>query len=333
MQGKPRALSGQIQDRVHLSEALDAARSGRAYARRDEISVVEFTGADRHRFLNGLVTCDVANLQAGQSVYGFCTSIQGKILSDLWVTSFEESLLLEAPRDRAGFLEEHLSKYRIADRVEIKRRSDVVAVTVFQAKGELLGAFDRSRKEGAVRIESVVGAAISLPRIVAGIEAEVLWAGQSEIEGWIEALDAAGKRTMDAGEWNCLHVEAGQLRYGIDFDERNFPQETGLADLGVSYTKGCYLGQEVVARIHYRGGVQRLPRGLRFDSGLPEGEELLLEDRAVGRIGATATSPTLGPIGLAIVHQRGAEVGIVLRTTNGGNAVVVELPFAVEPRG
>ncbi|MBZ0112171.1 MAG: hypothetical protein K8J08_06915 [Thermoanaerobaculia bacterium] len=328
MQGKSQAPTGQTPGLVQVSEALDAARSGRAYSRRDDVSLVEFTGADRYRFLNGLVTCDVGNLEPGRSVYGFCTSIQGRILSDLWVTSFEESLLLEVPSDRAEFLEAHLTKYRIADRVEIVRRSDLVAVAVFRPDGELAGASDRNRDDGAVRVEFGEGTAISLPRTVAGIEAELLWTSPSDLEGWIEVLDASAKTAIDAAAWSCLHVESGQLRYGIDFDDRNFPQETGMDSLAVSYTKGCYLGQEVVARIHYRGGVQRLPRGLRSASELRGGDGLLLEDREVGRIGATAVSPTLGSIGLAIVHQRGADVGTLLRTTSAANVVVEELPFA-----
>ncbi len=136
---------------------------------------------------------------------------------------------------------------------------------------------------------------------------------------------------MSAAAVEIDRVETGGLHFGIDFSGENFPQETGREG-DVSYTKGCYLGQEVVARIHYRGGVQRQPRGLRFTGEAPPapGAELLFEGRAVGRATSVAQSPRFGAIGLAVVHQRGAAPGTRVEVAGSGTeqgAVVVELPF------
>jgi folate-binding protein YgfZ len=133
---------------------------------------------------------------------------------------------------------------------------------------------------------------------------------------------------VSAAAVEIARIEDGELRFGVDFSGENFPQETGR-DSAVSYSKGCYLGQEVVARIHYRGGVQRLPRGLRFDGDrlADAGAELLFEGRSVGRATSAAQSPRFGAIGLALLHQRGAAPGNRLEVSGGGGAEVVALPF------
>ena len=133
---------------------------------------------------------------------------------------------------------------------------------------------------------------------------------------------------MSAAAARSPAIENGELLFGVDFSGENFPQETGR-DADISYTKGCYLGQEVVARIHYRGGVQRQPRGLLFEDGgmPPAGVELLLDGRAVGRATSVAESPRFGAIGLGLLHQRGAAPGTRLEVAGDGAVEVVELPF------
>jgi folate-binding protein YgfZ len=126
-----------------------------------------------------------------------------------------------------------------------------------------------------------------------------------------------------------LRVEAGIPRFGRDFGPENFPQETG-ADEAVSFTKGCYLGQEVVARIHYRGGVQKALRGLVFAAGRGPrtGTRLFHDGREVGAATTVVESVALGrPVGLGIVHRRAAEPGNTLELEGGGQAEVRDLPL------
>ena len=133
---------------------------------------------------------------------------------------------------------------------------------------------------------------------------------------------------MGSEALEILRVEAGIPRFGRDFGPDNFPQETG-ADEAVSYTKGCYLGQEVVARIHYRGGVQKTLRGLVFEGTAPApGTPLLFEGREVGTVTTVVESIALGrPAGLAILHRRGAEPGTRLDLPEGSTAEVRDLPL------
>ena len=125
----------------------------------------------------------------------------------------------------------------------------------------------------------------------------------------------------------CRRVERGRPRYGIDLDDTVIPQEAGLNERAVSFTKGCYVGQETVARLHYRGKPNRNLRGLRLSAPASTGDQITFEGRPVGRLGSVAQSPLLGPIGLALV-RREAPPGS--RVTVGDQQIaadLVELPF------
>jgi len=125
----------------------------------------------------------------------------------------------------------------------------------------------------------------------------------------------------------CLRIEHGRPRYGVDLDDSVIPQEAGLNERAVSFTKGCYVGQETVARLFYKGKPNRHLRGLRLSAPASSGDELHLGERLVGRVGSAAVSPRLGPIALAIV-RREAELGSILQVgSSGGSAEVLELPF------
>jgi folate-binding protein YgfZ len=122
-----------------------------------------------------------------------------------------------------------------------------------------------------------------------------------------------------------VRVERGRPRYGVDLDDSVIPQEAGLNERAVSFTKGCYVGQETVARLYYRGKPNRRLLGLRLDSPAPTGSELRLGERVVGRLGSSVVSPDLGPIGLALVRREAAPGDIV--EVNGVNALIVDVPF------
>jgi folate-binding protein YgfZ len=124
----------------------------------------------------------------------------------------------------------------------------------------------------------------------------------------------------------CLRIEHGRPRYGVDLDDSVIPQEAGLNERAVSFTKGCYVGQETVARLHYRGKPNRQLRGLRLSAPVQSGEELELEGRVVGRIASVAQSPRFGPIALALV-RREAPPGVMASVGDAVTAEVTELPF------
>jgi folate-binding protein YgfZ len=130
-------------------------------------------------------------------------------------------------------------------------------------------------------------------------------------------------------EAEVLRVESGRPRFGIDLDDSVIPEEAGLNERAVSFTKGCYVGQETVARLHYRGKPNRHLRGLRLSAPLEPGTELKLGEKVVGRIGSSVVSPRLGPIALALVRREAAPGDVV--AADGTTAEVVDLPFTARP--
>jgi folate-binding protein YgfZ len=173
------------------------------------------------------------------------------------------------------------------------------------------------------------------PAVVARTAADTR-RGAPAVNAWARPAQASDCESWRAGRslplltqhlLTTLRVEAGIASFGIDFDDTRFPQETGAEADAVSYTKGCYLGQEVIARLHYRGQAQNVLRGLRFEGTTPEpGTAVLHDGREAGRATSVADSPRFGPIGLAILHRR-AEPGSAIELLGGGQAEVVELPF------
>jgi folate-binding protein YgfZ len=142
------------------------------------------------------------------------------------------------------------------------------------------------------------------------------------------AFVEAGAVEVGEGAGELLRVQAGRPRFAVDIDDTTIPQEAGLNDRAVSFTKGCYVGQETVARLFYKGKPNRHLRGLRLSGpDVATGAALLLGDREVGRVGTVVQSPTLGPIALALV-RREAEPGATLSVgESGATATVEELPF------
>jgi tRNA-modifying protein YgfZ len=142
------------------------------------------------------------------------------------------------------------------------------------------------------------------------------------------ALLAAGAIEVTEAAAELVRVESGRPRYGADLDENVIPQEAGLNERAVSFTKGCYVGQETVARLFYRGKPNRHLRGLKLSAPVAPGTPLRLGEKEVGRVTSVAVSPVHGPIGLALVRRQ-AEPGSTLAAGDGeASAEVVELPFA-----
>ncbi len=139
--------------------------------------------------------------------------------------------------------------------------------------------------------------------------------------------DALGIEPVSEEAAECLRIESGRPRHGLDMGPETIPQEAGLNERAVSFEKGCYVGQETVARLHYKGKPNRFLRGLRLTAEAGSGTPIMLGDKQVGTIGSTCVSPAHGPIALALV-RREASVGDTVLVGDGGvEAQVVELPF------
>lgn len=141
------------------------------------------------------------------------------------------------------------------------------------------------------------------------------------------ALLGAGAQAVSEATAEIVRVERGRPRYGLDLDETTIPQEAALNERAVSFTKGCYVGQETVARLYYKGKPNRHLRGLRLSQPAHTGQELYLGERVVGRIASSVISPERGPIGLALV-RREAEPGVTVAIDGSdATAEIVTLPF------
>lgn len=320
-----------------VAEEVEILHEGCGLADRSWVDRLEITGEDRARFLNGMVTCEVRELGDGAGVYGFLTQRKGGVLSDFALLELGDRFRLELPPGRGTVVADHLGAYVLADRVEIVAAAEPLPLAVVgpDARRVLRTLLSdglpapAETRWGHAAVE-LAGRPVRIAnRPLLGEEAWTLWVSSGDAAEVAEAVLDAGARPVGFEALDTIRIEAGIPCWGLDFDDSNLPQETGL-DEALNFTKGCYLGQEVVARIHYRGGVNRKLRGLQFDGDEPppEGTELLLDGRPVGKVGSVAVSPLLeGPVGLALLHARGAEPGTRLEVAGNGEAEVAELPL------
>lgn len=293
--------------------------------------ILDMTGEDRRRFLNAQVTCDVAQLEPGGWTYGFFVSQKGKIQADVTILDLEDRFRLILPAGRRKAIREHLETYVLVDRVEMEAHEGTKLLTLLgpKAVAPLRALGEDAPEDGSFRhLADVAGAeAYVVRQALYGVDAVTLEVADGDAQALSAELVRGKAAPVDFEAVETVRVEQGAPRFGAEFGPDNFPQETGLDD-AVSYEKGCYLGQEVVARIHYRGGVNRHLRGLRFEEGdLPAaGTEVIYESRGVGTLGTVVRSPALDAgAGLAILHQR-AEPGARVTVGKTG-AVVTALPW------
>ncbi|HVR28928.1 MAG TPA: hypothetical protein VMS86_05280 [Thermoanaerobaculia bacterium] len=243
---------------------LAALRSGLAVLDLSWSSRLELRGRDRHRFLNGLVTSNTVALSSGRGIYGFLLSKAGRVLADVYVTALPDRLWLELPAGTGETARRHLEGYRVIDDVEVASLDDLATLAVLGPKAAAaLGEPAASLELDSNTRARIAGCEVQVARRrVFGVDGWVLWApaslGEEILADLIEAEPAArsaanGSRAVGLQALDTMRIEAGIGRWGVDFDERTVANETGLVEAAIDFTKGCYLGQEIVARIHYRG--------------------------------------------------------------------------------
>jgi tRNA-modifying protein YgfZ len=291
---------------------------------------LDVTGPDAAEFLQGQVTNDVETPAAGQGCYAALLDPKAHILADMRILSAGPAdLWLDTEPPALDAVLQHLRMYKIGRQVEISNRTAERAILSLlgPASAEVAG------RVAAVAIPSAehdwVDARVGdLPVRIAATRAGIDMMTAAEGAGALgEALLEAGAQSIGDEAAEVLRVELGTPRHGVDFGPDNLPGEAGIVERAVSFTKGCYIGQEPVARMYHRGRPNRRLRGLRMSAAVSAGEPVMSDDREVGRLSTSVTSPRLGPIGLAILRR---EVEEGDRLVIGGEAVgatVVELPF------
>jgi tRNA-modifying protein YgfZ len=294
---------------------------------RSQRGKLALAGGDAKGFLQGQVTNDVEALHPGTGCYAAFLTPKGKMLGDLRILDTGDELLLDTERVALQSLFNMIRRFSIGYDLQLHKR------TLEHGLLSLIGP-DATLVTGTARLGEAEHS--HAPVQIAGVPARAirtdlgadLLCEASDTGALIAALEEAGVRPVSEAAVECVRVESGRPRYGIDLDEGVIPQEAGLNERAVSFTKGCYVGQETVARLYYRGKPNRCLRGLQCETSVLGGEVLMLGARSVGRVGSALVSPRLGPIALALVRREadpGARLAVGDREVE---ATVVELPFA-----
>jgi folate-binding protein YgfZ len=293
---------------------------------RSERGKLALSGAGAIEFLNGQVTNELEGLVPGEGRYAAFLTHKGKMLGDLRIVAIEGELLLDTERVALQELFDMIRCFKVGYEVELHKRTleSGLLSLIGPASEEVAGAAGLAPAEHANAQVELDGVAALAIRTDLGVD---LLCAAADTERLRELLLARGAEPVSGQAAECVRVEHGRPRYGVDMDASTIPQEADLNDRAVSFTKGCYVGQETVARLFYRGKPNRHLRGLRLSAPVAAGEELRTDERSVGHVGSVARSATLGTIALALV-RREAEPGDTLAVGKDGvTAQVVELPF------
>jgi folate-binding protein YgfZ len=279
---------------------------------------LRLTGAEAADYLQGQVTNDVEALAPGSGCYAALLNHKGKMLTDMRVLRGEDFIWIDTEPQGLPALTRNAGMFSIGRDVQ---HEDVTAEYAILS---LIGPAARepldappppdehafTRGEHGLYVATDLGVDVICPQADAAAVREAL--GVEEV-------------SEEAAE--CLRIESGRPRFSIDVTTETIPQEAGLNERAVSFMKGCYVGQETVARLHYKGKPNRHLRGLHLAEPVEHGDEIRLGDRVVGEVGSAAESPALGPIALAVI-RREAEPGSQVHVGPSSiEATVSQLPF------
>jgi folate-binding protein YgfZ len=283
---------------------------------RSERGKLALTGSEAKDFLHGQITNDVLGLSRGQGCYAAFLTHKGKMLGDLRVFDLGDELLLDCERVALQELFNMIRRFKLGRDVELHKRTLELALLSVIGPGAPRLAGPAEHDNARVEIGGVSVIAVTTD---VGTDLFCAAAGRDAVRAALEFPDG------DEAAAEIVRVERGRPRYGVDLDASVIPQEAGLNDRAVSFTKGCYVGQETVARLHYRGKPNRRLLGLRLSEPAEPGTELRLGGKVVGKLGSVVVSPDHGPIALALV-RREANPGDTV-SANGATGLIVEVPF------
>jgi folate-binding protein YgfZ len=300
-----------------------------------ERAAIQVSGEERVRWLDGMLSADVQELEAqgpGALAPALVLTRQGRIVADPTLLLRAHDIWMDLEASAAEALIEHLEAFIIADDVSLALRRDVTRLVLVGPAGaaalrQVLGLEPPAPgrfQEGEIAGEAVLAASYgwvvpaSLQLFVSGDAGPV-----------VRALLEAGLVMGSSETLECLRIEAGYPRLGFELDQSVLPAEARM-ERAVSPTKGCYTGQEVVARLRSRDRVNHLLVGLDFDSAEPPstGAALSHEGKRIGEVTSTARSPARGAIGLGFVPAALARAGTVLALPGEATARIVDLPAA-----
>ena len=309
------------------------------------------TGADRVRFLHGQVTNDITGLVTGSGCYAAITTTKGKMEADLNIYRLAEELLLDFEPGLTKNVSDRLEKYIVADDVQVVDIGPLYGLLSVQGPESASVAIaaglaqEFPQKQLAfVKVQECAAGEVYLmnqPRL--GTSGFDLFMPIGQIGDYMDKLVASAKaiggRLCGWRAVEMARIEGGIPRFGVDMDESNFPQECGIESRAVSYTKGCYIGQEILNRIHTLGHVNRELTGLRLADGLKDlpvkGTRLFHAGKEAGYTTSALASPKLGAnVALGYVRKELNQIGkeVMLRCEEEeSRAQVVPVPFLKKP--
>jgi folate-binding protein YgfZ len=282
-------------------------------------------GGDAAEYLQGQLTNDIEALETDRGCYSALLDRKGHMQADMRVLRLASGeTWLDTEATTTDRVLRHLQLYSVGREVEVEDASRAWAIVSLlgPASAEVAGIpvpapehAQRFFERDGIEILAV-GTDLGLDLITRSDQADALR----------RALATSGAVEVGEAAVEILRVESGRPRFGREMTERTIPQEAGITDRAVSFTKGCYIGQETVARLHYRGKPNRRLRGLRLSAPARDGDPVGLGERELGEIGTAVVSPARGPIALAIL-RREAEPGATVTVGDATEAEVVDVPF------
>jgi folate-binding protein YgfZ len=290
---------------------------------------IAVAGSDRAAYLHGLLTNDILSLGPGQGCYAAWLTPQGRMLTDMEVLESGDLILLDVPEATADSTLARLDEFLFSEDVRLESLAGrLTSVWVHGPQAALtLGAAvkgsdmttwgDHQLGKATFEDQGIVVARLD-QLLVPGYCVYVDPSYRSALEG---ALVLAGARMVGAEALEAARIEAGHPLFGIDMTEDTIPLEAGIEDRAISFSKGCYVGQEVIIRVLHRGHgrVAKKLAGLGIEGPPPaHGDRVLSGDREIGYVTSAACSPSRGTIALAYVHRDFLEPGTKVQVRSGG---------------
>ena len=296
---------------------------------RSDRTWIEVTGPDAAEFLQGQVTNDTEELDTGAGIYAALLDRKGHFQADMRILRLaEDSFLIDTEPTAGPVLLKHLTMYKIGRKVEVAETSRTLLSLVGPAAFEVTDL--APGREHAFTEATIAGAACLVVATRFGLDVICDPESGAAVQAQLEADNAIPVSEAAA---EILRVERGIPRFGFEMTGANMPAEAGIVERAISFTKGCYIGQEPVARLHYKGRPNRHLRGLRPGGPVKAGDPVRLGDRQLGEVGSVVLSPASGRIALSILRKEAEPGGTVTIETGDGEveAEVIELPFIEDP--
>ena len=284
-------------------EHYSALRDRAGFVERDDVGRLRVRGEDRRFYLHNLLTNDIEGLSAGMVRYAALLTPQGRMITDMHVFEGGDAILMWVPRPLAAGLRDRFDQFIFSEDVQVEEATDETAQ---------IGVYGQNARE-LVEALSADEEFLSIPSEEFGLGGFELMVPAEKKQRVLSALKAAGAVPVDMEAVEVCRVEAGVPRFLVDMTEDTIPLEAGIEQRAISFTKGCYVGQELIIRILHRGGgrVARKLVQIGFPPGSdvpPPGTRLRAQDRDAGRVTSSVSSPALGaPLALGYVQRELAE--------------------------